>query len=90
VSTSNSDGCTSSTGTLTIKGVTRNIPLTLEVNGFGPDADGGTRVGFSGRAQINRSDFGVDMAMPLDGGGGVVGSEKVQISLEIEDVRRPV
>lgn len=74
-------------GDLTIKGVTKNIPLTLEANGFGPDAWGGTRVGFSGLAQINRSDFGVDISMPLDGGGVVV-SEKVQISLEIEGVLR--
>ena len=74
-------------GDLTIKGVTKSVPLTLEVNGFGPDAYGGTRVGFSGLAQINRNDFGVDIAMPLDGGGVVV-SEKVQISLEIEGVLR--
>ncbi len=74
-------------GDLTIKGVTKSVPLTLEVNGFGPDAFGGTRVGFSGLAQINRSDFGVDIALPLDGGGVVV-SEKVQISLEIEGVLR--
>jgi polyisoprenoid-binding protein YceI len=74
-------------GDLTIKGVTRSVPLTLEVNGFGPDAYGGTRAGFSGTTQINRSDFGVDIAMPLDGGGVVV-SEKVQIALEIEGVLR--
>jgi polyisoprenoid-binding protein YceI len=74
-------------GDLTIKGVTKSVPLTLEVNGFGPDAFGGTRVGFSGLTQINRSDFGVDIAMPLDGGGVVV-SEKVQIALEIEGVLR--
>ena len=74
-------------GDLTIKGVTKSVPLTLEVNGFGPDAYGGTRVGFSGIAQINRNDFGVDISMPLDGGGVVV-SEKVQIGLEIEGVLR--
>jgi polyisoprenoid-binding protein YceI len=74
-------------GDLKIKGVTKSVPLTLEVNGFGPDAYGGTRVGFSGLAQINRSDFGVDISMPLDGGGVVV-SEKVQIALEIEGVLR--
>jgi polyisoprenoid-binding protein YceI len=74
-------------GDLTIKGVTKSVPLTLEVNGFGPDAYGGTRVGFSGTTQINRSDFGVDIAMPLDGGGVVV-SEKVQIALEIQGVLR--
>jgi polyisoprenoid-binding protein YceI len=74
-------------GQLTIKGVTRPVSLTLEVNGFGPDAYGGTRAGFSGTTSINRSDFGVDIAMPLDGGGVVVG-EKVQISPEIEGVLR--
>lgn len=74
-------------GEITIKGVTKVVPLTLEVNGFGPDAFGGTRVGFSGLTQINRSDFGINLAMPMDGGGVVV-SEKVQISMEIEGVLR--
>lgn len=74
-------------GELTIKGVTRSVPLAVEVGGFGPDAFGGTRTGFSATATINRSDFGVDIQMPLDGGGVVVG-EKVQITLEIEAVLR--
>jgi polyisoprenoid-binding protein YceI len=74
-------------GELTIKGVTRPVTLALEVNGFGPDAWGGTRAGFSGSTTIDRNDFGVDIKMPLDGGGVVVG-EKVQISLEIEGVLR--
>lgn len=74
-------------GDLTIKGVTRPVSLALEVNGFGPDAYGGTRVGFSGTTSINRSDFGVDIAMPLDGGGVVV-SEKVQVTCEIQGVLR--
>jgi polyisoprenoid-binding protein YceI len=74
-------------GDLTIKGVTRSVPLALEVNGFGPDAYGGTRAGFTATASINRNDFGVDIAMPLDGGGVVVG-EKVQITLEIQGVLR--
>lgn len=72
-------------GDLTIKGVTRPVTLTMEVGGFGPDAFGGTRAGFSATTTINRSDFGVDIAMPLDGGGVVV-SEKVQITLEIQGV----
>ena len=74
-------------GELTIKGVTRPGSFALEVNGFGPDAYGGTRAGFSATTTINRNDFGVDIAMPLDGGGVVV-SEKVQITLEIEGVLR--
>ncbi|MFC4947736.1 YceI family protein [Pseudonocardia sp. GCM10023141] len=74
-------------GELTIKGVTRPVTLKLELGGFGPDAYGGTRAGFTATTTINRSDFGVDIAMPLDGGGVVV-SEKVQIHLEIEGVLR--
>jgi len=74
-------------GELTIKGVTRPVTFSLEINGFGPDAYGGTRAGFSATTTINRSDFGVDIAMPLDGGGVVV-SEKVQVALEIEAVLR--
>ena len=74
-------------GELTIKGVTRPVTFALEINGFGPDAYGGTRAGFSATTTINRSDFGVDIAMPLDGGGVVV-SEKVQVALEIQGVLR--
>ena len=74
-------------GELTIKGVTRPVSFVLEANGFGPDAYGGTRAGFSAATTINRSDFGVDIAMPLDGGGVVV-SDKVAVTLEIEAVLR--
>jgi polyisoprenoid-binding protein YceI len=74
-------------GDLTIKGVTRPVELALEVNGFGPDAYGGTRTGFTAITTIDRNDFGVDIKMPMDGGGLVVG-DKVQITLEIEAVLR--
>lgn len=74
-------------GELTIKGVTRPVSLALEVNGFGPDAFGGTRAGFTATTTVNRNDFGVDISMPLDG-GGVVLSDKVQITLEIQGVLR--
>jgi len=74
-------------GDLTIKGVTKPVQLKLEVNGFGPDAYGGTRAGFTATTTINRSDFGVDISLPMDGGGVVV-SEKVGIELEIQGVLR--
>lgn len=74
-------------GDLTLKGVTRPVELDFEVNGFGPDAWGGTRAGFTATTTINRSDFGVDISLPLDGGGVVV-SEKVGIELEIQVVLR--
>ena len=74
-------------GELTIKGSTKPVTLALELNGFGPDAYGGTRAGFSARTEINRNDFGVDIKMPMDGGGVVVG-DKVSVELEIEAVLR--
>lgn len=72
-------------GELTLKGVTKNVPLTLELNGFGPDPYGGTRAGFTGTAEINRQDFGVSFNAALETGGVVV-SDKVTIHLEVEAV----
>ena len=74
-------------GELTLKGNTKPVVLNLELNGFGPDAYGGYRAGFSAKTEINRNDFGVDIKMPMDGGGVVVG-DKVTVELEIEAVLR--
>jgi polyisoprenoid-binding protein YceI len=72
-------------GDLTIRGVTKPVRLALELNGFGPDPYGGTRVGFSATGEINRHDFGVSFNGPIPGvPGGVILSDKVTISLEIE------
>jgi len=70
-------------GDLTIKGNTRNVGLKLELGGFGPDAYGGIRAGFTATGEISRKEFGVDIQMPMDGGGVVVG-DKITLSLEIE------
>jgi polyisoprenoid-binding protein YceI len=72
-------------GELSLKGVTRPVPLKLEVNGFGPDAYGGTRAGFTATGQINRADFGVTWNAAIEGGGVVV-ADKVDLHIEIEAV----
>lgn len=72
-------------GDLTIKGVTRPVEFDLELGGFGPDAYGGTRAGFTATTTIKRSEFGVDIELPMDGGGVVVG-DKISVQLEIEAV----
>jgi polyisoprenoid-binding protein YceI len=71
-------------GELTLHGVTRPVPLAVDVNGFGSDQWGSQRVGFSATAQIDRRDFGIDLIIPMD--GGLVVGDKVLISLEIEAV----
>ena len=72
-------------GELTLKGVTKQVPLTLELNGFGPDPYGGTRAGFTATTEINRRDFNVNFSAPMQNGGMVV-ADKVTIHLEIEAV----
>src|SRR4051812_5283339 len=74
-------------GELTLKGNTKPVSLALELNGFGADAYGGYPAGFSAKTEINRNEFGVDIKMPMDGGGVVVG-DKVTVELEIEAVLR--
>jgi polyisoprenoid-binding protein YceI len=72
-------------GELSLHGVTRRVPLSLELNGFTTDPYGGQRAGFSASAEINRRDFGIDISMPMDGGGVVVG-DKITITIEVEAV----
>jgi len=75
-------------GELTVHGVTRPVPLLLELNGVRQDPYGNTRAGFSASTEINRRDFGVTINMPMDGGGAVV-SDRINISLEVEAVLKP-
>lgn len=72
-------------GELALHGVTRPVELALEFNGVATDPWGGTRAGFSATTEINRREFGIDITLPLDGGGVVVG-DKVKVDLEIEAV----
>jgi polyisoprenoid-binding protein YceI len=74
-------------GDLTLRGITKPVTFRLEVNGFGPDAYGGTRVGFSATTEINRNDWEVSFNGVIPGGNNaVVLSEKVTVNLEIEAV----
>lgn len=67
-------------GDLTLKGVTKQVPLHLELNGFGEG-----RVGFSAKGEINRHDFNVSFSATTETGSVMVG-EKVTILLEVEAV----
>ena len=72
-------------GDLTLHGVTRHVPLAVELNGFRPDPWGGQRAGFSATARIDRRDFGIGPTIPMDGGGFALG-DKVSIMIEIQAV----
>lgn len=72
-------------GDFTLKGVTRPVDLELEFNGVNPGMGHGAVAGFEAKTVINRKDFGIDIEMPLETGGTVVG-DKITIILEVEAV----
>jgi polyisoprenoid-binding protein YceI len=75
-------------GELAIRGVTRPVTLALEITGMGPDAYGGTRAGFSASTTIDRTEFGLTWNAALETGGVVV-SDLVTISLDVQAVLQP-
>ncbi len=74
-------------GDFTLKGVTKPVSLELEFNGVNPGMGHGEVAGFTASVVLNRKDFGIDVDMPLETGGVVVG-DKVTISLEIEALKQ--
>jgi len=74
-------------GNFTLKGVTKPISLKLEFNGVNPGMGHGEVAGFEASVVLNRKDFGIDIDMPLETGGAVVG-EKVTITLELEVLKQ--
>jgi polyisoprenoid-binding protein YceI len=74
-------------GDFTLKGVTKPIELKLAFNGTNPGMGHGEVAGFEASVVLNRKDFGIDIDMPLETGGTVVG-EKVTITLEIEALKQ--
>lgn len=73
-------------GLLTIRDVTREITLDVTVDGRGRDPWGGERVSFSAETALDRRDFGLTWNAALETGGVLVSNE-LKISLEIQAVR---
>ncbi|HEY1234437.1 MAG TPA: YceI family protein [Candidatus Binatia bacterium] len=81
------------TGELTIRGITREVPLRVRYLGQwqtpwwedGVDKGPKARAGFTATATINRHDFGVSWNGTLDRGGVVVGN-MVEITIDAEAI----
>lgn len=71
------------TGSLTMKGVTKEVTFNVEFGGFITDPYGNYKVGLTATTVINRTDYGVSFNGPLEGGGVIVG-ENVTISIDLE------
>jgi len=72
-------------GDLTLRGVTREVPLELTLEGVTKDMQGQRRAGFTARTSFNRKDFGLTWNVGLETGGVLV-SDKVTITIEAQVV----
>lgn len=70
-------------GQLTIRGVTKSVPLSIEFLGSITDPWGGSRIGFSAEAEIDREEFGLTWNAAMETGGVVVG-KTIKIEIEAE------
>lgn len=74
------------TGDLTILGTTKPVTIDLEFNGSAKDPFGNERVGFEGKAEILRSDWGLTWNAALETGGMLV-SDKIKLNFDISAIK---
>jgi len=74
-------------GDLTIRNVTREVPLDVEFNGLAKSPWGTTSYGFSARGKINRTEWGLTWNKALETGGVLVGDD-IQIDIQLELVKQ--
>ncbi|WP_405658424.1 YceI family protein [Streptomyces sp. NBC_00079] len=74
------------TGDLEILGTTKPITIDLEFNGAAKDPFGNERVGFEGKAEILRSEWGLTWNAALETGGVLV-SDKIKLNFDISAIK---
>ena len=74
-------------GELTIKGVTRLVHPEPGLQRGQPGQGYGDVSGYQASVVLNRKDFSIDIDLPMETGGAVVG-DKVTITLNIEAVKQ--
>jgi polyisoprenoid-binding protein YceI len=75
-------------GDLTVKDVTREVTLAVELDGVAKDPWGGTRLAVTARTEIDREDWGLTWNVALEAGGVLV-SKKVTLEIEAQAVLQP-
>ena len=75
------------TGTLTMRGVSKEVTLPVQFLGFGKDPWGNDKAGFSIDFTLNRKDFGLVWNKTLDTGGVLLGDE-VWVSINLETAKK--
>lgn len=80
---SGSEGKYQVTGTLTIKGISREVIIDVVYHGRNKDLEQRWIGGFSMTAKLSRKAFGLEWNTTLMAGGGLIG-DKVKITAELE------
>lgn len=75
------------TGDLSILGTTKPLTIDLEFNGAAKDPFGNERVGFEGKAELLRSEWGLTWNAALETGGVLV-SDKIKLNFDISAVKQ--
>lgn len=75
-------------GDLTVRDVTRPVSFTVTYNGVGQNPWGGVVLGFEGRVEIDREDFGLTWNQTLETGGVLVG-KMATIDIAVEATPAP-
>jgi polyisoprenoid-binding protein YceI len=74
------------TGDLTVLGTTKPLTIDLEFNGAAKDPMGNERVGFEGKAEIKRSEWGLTWNAALETGGVLI-SDKIKLTFDISAIK---
>jgi polyisoprenoid-binding protein YceI len=75
------------TGTLTIRGVAREVTVPVTFLGSARDPWGNERAGFELETKLDRKDYGIVFNAALDNGGLLLGDE-VRIAVNIEAIQQ--
>ncbi len=75
------------TGDLTVKDVTRSVTIPFEFTGEATDPFGNDRVGFEGKTEVSRRDFGLTWNAALETGGVLV-SDRIVLEFDVSAIRK--
>lgn len=85
--TANDDGTWHVDGELTVREVTRSVPLEVTFEGAAQSPWGTASIGFTTATELDREDFGLTWNQSLETGGVLVGKQ-VKLEIEAEAVRQ--
>jgi len=75
------------TGDLTIRGITKEVTLNVNLNGIAVDPYGQMKAGFEISGEINRKDYNLNWDAVTEAGSIVV-SDKVKLAVDVQFIRQ--